>query len=600
MKRLIICLIVVFGVSSARAQCVNSNCSTYVAQPITYTTFPTTGNSLVLGDDQMSAAIPIGFNFDFYCNTYSQVEVSSNGFLTFDLNAFANGCCSGMSIPSGLTPNNFVALFWNDLNPNNGGTITYTTIGTSPNQIFIVSFNSIPHYNGGGNCTGQMVLYETSNTIEIYTASYVTNNNPCTQGIENSGGTAGAFDPSRNGVAWNATNSGYRFGTVVPTPPSAITGVSSACLNGVVTFSASGHPSILSYVWALPGGWTGTSTTSVISPTVGSSGSISVSAIYSCGISTPTTFVFNTNPLPIVTIQSPTPALICSGSTVALNTGGALTYTLEPGSNSSGPPFIVNPTSTTVYTLSGTDANGCVSNNSPTVSISVNETPTVTINSGAICLGESFTLTPSGATIYTLSSGFSIVTPNTAGVQTYTVVGTNSTGCVSLPAISSLTVNALPNVTAISTRTTICRNESTTLTASGAVSYSWNTGPTTAAIVVSPQNNTTYTVNGIDANNCGKKASVNVVVSLCLGVNETTTNQTQLVSVFPNPSNGEFTLNANENTEVQIYDIQGKLIKTVNVTEGSHKIDLSAYAAGEYILKANTKDKHQQIILIKE
>ncbi len=600
MKRIIILLMLLLGAVSAQSQCVNANCSTYVAQPITYTTFPTTGNPLVLGDDQMSAAIPIGFSFNFYCNNYSQVEVSSNGFLTFDLNAFANGCCSGMAIPSGVTPNNLIALFWNDLNPNNGGTITYTTIGTSPNQIFIVSFNSIPHYSGGGNCTGQMVLYETSNTIEIYTASYVTNNNPCTQGIENSGGTAGAFDPSRNGVAWNATNSGYRFGTVVPTPPSAITGVSSACQNGVVSFSASGHPSILSYVWALPGGWTGTSTTSVISPTVGSSGSISVSAIYSCGISTPTTIVFTTIPPPVVGFQSVNPPLVCSGSPVTINTSGAFTYTLEPGSITNGPPFILTPNSSTTYTLIGTDANGCVSLNNPTVNVSVNQTPTVTVNSGAICLGESFTLNPTGATVYTFSSGFAVVTPNTAGVQTYTVVGTNSTGCVSPPALSNVTVNALPNVSASASRTTICRNESTTLTASGATTYSWNTGPTTAAITVSPLSNTAYTVTGIDANNCSKKASINIVVSLCLGINEANLEQAQLVAVFPNPSNGEYTIETMESTDVKIFDLQGKLIKAYTFAQGSHKIDLSAFASGEYVLRASAKDKNQQVLLIKE
>jgi len=610
MKKLIFFLAFGFAsIGSVWSQCAPS-CSNYIVSPITFTTFTGLGggsgygvNEQFLSDDQTSSPLPIGFTFSFMCNTYTQFVISSNGFISFDLGA-PNGCCQGQLLPDGNTPNNLISLFWNDLYPPGGGTITYALTGVSPNQMLIVTYTNVPFC-----CTanppfssGQIVLYEGSNVIDLYVSDQQGNNSGLmTQGIENSNGTHAYPAPGRNASAWTATNSAYRWTpTNAPTAPGAITGNTTACVGSQVNFVIPPSPGATSYTWSLPGGWTGTSTTTALTATVGASGSISVSAVYTCGVSSPTTLVFTTIPPPVVSFQAVNPPLVCSGSPVTISTSGATTYTLEPGGITNGPPFVVNPLSSTVYTLMGTDANGCVSINNPTVSVTVNQTPTVTINSGVICLGESFTLTPSGATIYTLSSGFSVVTPNTAGVQTYTVVGTNSTGCVSLPAISSLTVNALPNVTAGATRTSICRGESTTLTASGAVSYSWNTGPTTAAIVVSPLSNTGYTVTGIDANNCGKKASIAIAVSLCLGVTESTADQPQLVSVFPNPSNGEFTLKATESTEVKIYDVQGKLIKTVNVTEGSHKIDLSAYAAGEYILKANTKDQTQQVILIKE
>ncbi len=603
MKKLIYIFLFSFAcLGTIQSQCVNSTCSTYVAQPITFTTFPTSGTPLVLGDDQMSSAIPIGFTFQFYCNNYTQAEVSSNGFLTFNLGTFASGCCSGLTIPSSGAPDNYIAAFWNDLYPPGGGTITYTTIGTSPNQIFILTYSGIPHCCAFGPPlnSAQIVLYETTNVIEIHTGQLTNDGSTCTQGIENSTGTSGVASPSLNSTLNTLSNTAYRFTNVTATPPSSITGIASACQNTPVSFTVSGDPSVLSYIWTLPGGWTGTSTTSVMNATVGASGNISVSAVYSCGVSSPTTIVFNTLPLPLISLPSPTPNLICSGNPVTLNGSGAVNYTLEPGGNTNGPPFVVSPMVTTVYTLAGTDANGCVSNNNPTVMVTVNQTPTVTVNSGAVCLGESFTVTPSGATNYTLSSNFSVITPTQVGVITVTCVGTNSTGCISAPALCNVTVNALPNVLATSTRTDICRNESTSLNATGALTYSWNTGATTAGISVTPLSNTSYFVTGTDANNCSKMASINIKVSLCLGVNEDPLQQAKLVNVFPNPSKGEFTIKVLHSVKIEIQDIQGKLIQSLTLTQGEHKIDLSSFAAGEYILKANNQLQNQQVILIKE
>lgn len=609
-KQFFTLLLSLAGLGSIWGQCAPS-CSNYIVSPITFTTFSGLGgasgygsNEQLLSDDQTSSPLPIGFTFSFMCNTYTQFVISSNGFISFDLGA-PQGCCQGQSLPDANTPSNLISLFWNDLYPPGGGTVTYALTGVSPNQMLIVTYTNVPFCctSSPPFSSGQIVLYEGTNVIDMYVSNQQgnPNSNPMTQGIENSNGTLAYPTPGRNASVWTATNSAYRWTpTNAPTPPGAISGNTTACAGTQVNFVIPPSPGATSYTWSLPGGWTGSSTTTALTATVGASGNISVSAVYTCGVSSPTTIAFTTIPPPVVGFQSVNPPLVCSGSPVTINTSGAFTYTLEPGSITNGPPFIISPNVSTTFTLMGTDANGCVSLNNPTANVSVNQTPTVTVNSGAICLGESFTINPTGATVYTFSSGFSVVTPNTAGVQTYTVVGTNSTGCVSPPALSNVTVNALPNVTASASRNTICRNESTTLTASGATTYSWNTGPTTAAITVSPLSNTAYTVTGIDANNCSKKASINITVSLCLGLNEANLAQAQLVSVFPNPSNGEYTLEASEAADVKIYDLQGKLIKSFSFGQGVHKIDLSAFASGEYILRANTEHKTQQVMLIKE
>lgn len=603
MKRILLILTLsLISSTSIWSQCATQNCSTYVATPITFTTFPSAGNNVVLSDDQMSSAFPIGFNFDFYCSTYTQFEISSNGFITFNLGTGANGCCSGQTIPGPGTPNNFIAFAWNDLYPPGGGSITYTTLGTSPNQMLVVTYTSINHCCGssGPYNSGQIVLYEGTNVIDIYSGEVTQDGSTCTQGIENNGGTIGVAPPGRNNTTWTTQNTAYRFTTIVPITPTAVTGNTTACLSGGATFSVSGDPSVLSYVWTTPSGWTGTSTTSILNATVGASGAVSVSAVYTCGVSSPTTINFSTIPPPVVSMSQPSPALMCGGSTATINTSGALTFTLQPGNNSSGPPFYVNPFVNTVYTLSGTDNNGCVSLNNPTVIVNVLNTPTVTTNSGVICQGSSFNITPSGATIYTLSTGFSVITPTTPGVTNYTVVGTNSTGCLSQPAVGAVTVNALPNVQASASSMEICRDESVTITAIGAPAFVWNTGSTSNAITVAPFNTTTYSVTGTDANNCSKTATISIKVSVCLGLNESGAEKMDLLSIFPNPSNGEFNVKANARSEVKVYDMQGKLVLSTVLSEGQQTLDLRQQAAGQYILKAVQGNSKQEFILIKQ
>ena len=67
--------------------------------------------------------------------------------------------------------------------------------------------------------------------------------------------------------------------------------------------------------------------------------------------------------------------------------------------------------------------------------------PTITVNSGSVCAGSSFTMSPSGVSTYTYSSGTAVVTPT--ATSSYSVTGTSAAGCVSsAAAVSTVTVNA--------------------------------------------------------------------------------------------------------------------------------------------------------------
>ena len=57
-----------------------------------------TGTPIVLGDDEVSGAVPLGFTFRYFGTDYTDIYVSSNGFLTV-LPGQESGCCSGAADP---------------------------------------------------------------------------------------------------------------------------------------------------------------------------------------------------------------------------------------------------------------------------------------------------------------------------------------------------------------------------------------------------------------------------------------------------------------------------------------------------------------------
>ena len=152
---------------------------------------------------------------------------------------------------------------------------------------------------------------------------------------------------------------------------------------------------------------------------------------------------------------------------------------------------------------------------SNTVSLTFNALPVVTAASSAtvVCEGNNVTLSGGGASTYVWSNGVTdaisfIPTSNT----TYTVTGTDANGC-SKTATTSVIVNALPIVTAASSATAVCAGQTITLTANGATNYTWTNGPNTSTYTVNPLTNATYTVEGLDNNNCFNTSSITISVT---------------------------------------------------------------------------------------
>ena len=296
-------------------------------------------------------------------------------------------------------------------------------------------------------------------------------------------------------------------------PVAAITtSASTSCVGQAINLTDASTNGPTSWTWSTPGGNpsnAASQNTSVTYPNPGTY-TITLTASNSAGSSTSTSIV-TINALPNVSVSANN-STICSGNSATLTASGANSYLWSNGAT--GSSIVVNPTANTSYTVTGTDGNGCTNTAIQTVSVNALPTVTVSTNTNAICVGSSTTITAAGATTYSWSNGSTgaSINVNPTTNTSYTVIGTAANGCTN-SAVQSITVNALPNITVSTNNSTICSGLSTTITASGANTYSWSNGSTGASISVNPTTNTSYTVTGTGANGCTNSAVQSITVN---------------------------------------------------------------------------------------
>ncbi|MCU0391571.1 MAG: S8 family serine peptidase, partial [Thermoflexibacter sp.] len=202
--------------NSATLTAQNFPVDTYALSNIALATEDMTSATLVnLGDDDFKQ-FSIGFNFTFFGKTYSEFYINSNGLIGFD--GFDHDFVPSVKrlIPNTLTPNNFIAFAWSDLDPSAAGTVKYQVLGTAPNRKLVVEFLNIPYYSSTppspNRVNAQIMLYESSNVIEIHSINtQISTFASMIMGLENSGGTKGIAIAGRNDSYWSAVNEGLRF-----------------------------------------------------------------------------------------------------------------------------------------------------------------------------------------------------------------------------------------------------------------------------------------------------------------------------------------------------------------------------------------------------
>lgn len=281
---------------------------------------------------------------------------------------------------------------------------------------------------------------------------------------------------------------------------------------------------------------------------------------------------------------------ICNGSSTVLNAYNGTSYAWS-GSNlssTSTASTTATPTTTSTYSVTIGRSYGCPLN--AMVTVTVNTLPAVMAMSSptAICNGQSAALSASGATTYTWST-----TANTASISvspssdvTYTVTGTDANGCSNM-AMVTVTVNAVPTVTAASSSTTICNGQSAVLTAGGATSYTWSTTENTSTISVSPATTTTYVVTG-ETSGCANTATVVQTVAVCTGISNA--GAIAGISVYPNPASGFVNVSmgsVSEHMVIEVYNMTGQMISRTPVREAIQAIDLGELSKGIYSIRVS-------------
>lgn len=221
---------------------------------------------------------------------------------------------------------------------------------------------------------------------------------------------------------------------------------------------------------------------------------------------------------------TPSSASICPDESVVLTATGGTTYywTPEPGLSSLGGSVVtVTPWATTTYTVYATDEDGCTG--SMDVTVTVFEDLLAVSPMVAICPGDVTTLTATGANSYTWSPaiGLSATTGSTVDAQptestSYTVTGSYGVGCTSQRSVF-VGVFTLPIVDVTPHAPVICKGSSVTLIATGASTYTWHPAPGLSAtngpqVTVTPTDDTSYSYEFTDNNNCSVEGSVFVDV----------------------------------------------------------------------------------------
>lgn len=141
-----------------------------------------TGDVVGSGDDANHGPFDLGFMFTYYGDAFETINVCTNGWLSFTSTVTSY---SNTGIPEAAEPNNLVAPFWDDLNPNDGGTIYYRSEPTR----FIVQWQDVPHYSSNTLETFQAIFNADGSIIFQYET--VADNSSCTVGIENATGDDG-------------------------------------------------------------------------------------------------------------------------------------------------------------------------------------------------------------------------------------------------------------------------------------------------------------------------------------------------------------------------------------------------------------------------
>jgi len=386
--------------------------------------------------------------------------------------------------------------------------------------------------------------------------------------------------------------------TVNALPTVSVTvNTATVCAGTMDTLTASG--TVTSYTWNT------TATTASITPSPTVTTTYTVMGTDANNCMNWETATINVNALPILSITATAGYSVCPNTLDTLKASGTATSYIWNTTHAV-TDYTVHPFNTTTYTLTGVGADGCKNTMIQVITVYPRPTLTVTASSGTVCTGSPTTLSTVTGSVAVTSYSWSTsatttsITATPTITTTYSVTGTSAEGCLTTKHYT-VVVNSLPTITASTDTSIICINGTAILTAGGATTYIWNTSAITAIIPVTLTVTTSYTVEGTDGNGCENMATVTQSVSTtCYEGIERYSNSNN-VSVYPNPNNGNFVITTSENTStISVTDILGKELVSINPKGNTtNNINLSAQPSGVYFIKviANGAQTVKRIII---
>lgn len=495
--------------------------TTYTVSSIPYAPpAPFTGGTaqFINTDDIWGSVITLPFNFCFYGNAYNQLVAGANGLLTFDL-ALANQFCAWSYTASCPTPgpppgglyNNSVMGAYHDIDPSVEGDISYFIQGTAPCRMFVLSYHDVAHYDCDcgffSQCrhtTQQIVLYETTNVIEVYIQQKETcsswNSGNAVIGIQDATGANGLTPPGRNTGAWSASNEAWRF-TPDGTPNYVVSWYDGSTLVGTgLTVNVCPSATTTYDAEVVYTNCDGAQVTVTDQVTVTQNSTVSVNV-------------------------SPTSADVCPGTATTLTASSpnpGMNYTWSPTaglSATTGATVNATPSTTTTYTVTGSDGSCSASANTTITVVQMTVTPSST---DASCAGNDGTATgtPNGG-VGPYSYSWNTTPVQSAQTATglaagnYDVTVTDATGCSVTETVTvNLTMGSLSPPQMTSTDA-VCGGDNGTATATpvdgnAPFTYLWDDPNAQTTQTATGLASGTYNVILTDAGGCQSTNSVTV------------------------------------------------------------------------------------------
>ncbi len=271
-----------------------------------------------------------------------------------------------------------------------------------------------------------------------------------------------------------------------------------------------------------------------------------------------------------------------TGTATVTPSGGTAPYSYV-WSNLPGNTQAVNNLPSGTYTVTVTDANGCITTQNLTITQPVALVGNSSITNPILCAGGMATVSLSatgGTAPYTGIGSLSQI----AGTQTYTV--TDANGCSSTTTVTITEPTAL-SITTTSTDEILGNDGTASVTTSGGTapySITWQPGGFTTA-AISGLAAGLYAVTVTDANGCGVTMEEQVGSQVGMSL----LNLETALSVYPNPSATTITVSNSASIvfdQVGVYTSEGRLLFEFALGGNESRIlDISSWSPGRYVLK---------------